>query len=376
MEPGNHPVLTAGQLAAKVCAAQGEAGAKGSICQLQRNVLLTKQVCRVQPSLRRYHPHHQADVSKQRCQHSPDSDTLYATKKAMYVTTSEFRYNIDDDNATKWGANYRTSIHRFDLSDVGAKYVASGQISGSVLNQFSKGEINDIFFVATTDGAPWWGNRDPSESKVTSLRTNRENRRLQRIGQVGNLGRDERIFAVRYRGSVAYVVTFRETDPLYIIDLSDPRNLKVTGELKIPGFSSYLHFVSRGRLLGVGQEVTTRGFTTGTKVSLFDVSNMTNPTELATWTLGGSYSNAEWDHRAFLYWQKLRIAVMPLNVYSGNRLFRGAIVQKVEDKNIREIGESSTSFPSTEGIIPAFCVTLLLESICGRCRARYCRSTS
>lgn len=267
-----------------------------------------------------------------------NSQTVYATKKSMYVTTSEFRFSDVSSSSSRWGANYQTSIHKFSLSNMGAQYVASGAISGSVINQFAMHELKDVFFIATTDGASWWSNRDLSRSKLTAFETDVKARALRKIGQVGNLGIGERIFAVRYRYDTAYVVTFREVDPLYIIDLSKPRDLKVTGELKIPGFSSYLHLVGPGRVLGVGREATPTGITTGAKVSLFDVSDKSKPKELSVWSLKGSYSDASWDHRAFLYWWKERIAVLPVSVYSATETFSGAIVLDISDKKITERG--------------------------------------
>lgn len=267
-----------------------------------------------------------------------NADTVYSTKKAMYVSTYEVNLDNFDSNSFRWGQEYRTSIHRFNLTNTGARYVASGSVAGSVLNQFSMHDYDDTFFVATTEGASWWGSRDTSKSKVTAFVPDVKTKTLRKVGEVGNLGVGERIFAVRFRNDVAYVVTFRQVDPLYIIDLSEPTNLRVTGELKIPGYSSYLHYVSNGRVLGVGREATLDGRTTGAKVSLFDVSNKSNPIELSTWTLEGSYSNAEWDHRAFLYWQQERVAVMPVSVYSYPNSFTGAIVLDVSDAKITERG--------------------------------------
>lgn len=267
-----------------------------------------------------------------------DADKVYATKTKMYVTTSEFQFGDISNSNSRWGANYQTSIHQFNLSSVGATFVASGRVTGSVIDQFAMSEINGILFIATTDGASWWSNRDLSESKVTAFKTYSKSRRMWKVGEVGNLGKGERIYAVRFKGTIAYIVTFRETDPLYIIDISDPRNMKAVGELKIPGFSSYLHVVSPGRLLGVGQEATLTGVTKGTKVSLFDVSDVTKPTEITTWVLEGAYSNVEWDHRAFLYWKKLQLAVMPVNVYYYRNSFYGAVVLKITDNKIEEIG--------------------------------------
>lgn len=267
-----------------------------------------------------------------------DADKVYATSKTMYVTTSEYYFDDVSTGSTRWGNEYQTSIHKFALSQTGATYVASGSVSGSLINQFAISEFEDTLFIATTNGALWWSSRDLSRSKVTAFRTDEKSRSLRRVGQVGNLGIGERIFSVRYIRDTAYVVTFREIDPLYIIDLSDPTKLRVTGELKIPGFSTYLHPVGPGRLLGVGQDATLGGRTTGAKVSLFDVSDKSKPKELSAWTLKGSYSDAEWDHRAFLYWTRERVAVMPVNVYASRNTFQGAIILDITPSEIKERG--------------------------------------
>eukprot|EP00178_Gracilaria_changii_P024993 TRINITY_DN75_c0_g2_i1.p1 TRINITY_DN75_c0_g2~~TRINITY_DN75_c0_g2_i1.p1 ORF type:complete len:668 (+),score=101.93 TRINITY_DN75_c0_g2_i1:188-2191(+) len=268
-----------------------------------------------------------------------EGDEIYSTASSLYVTTTEYRWDFFGfENNIRSGRDFRTSIHKFSLNNHGAQYVASGEVSGSVLNQFSMHDFNGYFFIATTDGAPWWGARDESSSKVTSFKTNTYSRSLQKVGEVGNLGRGERIFAVRYVKDTAYVVTFRQIDPLYIIDLSRPWWLRVTGELKIPGFSSYLHPISPGRILGVGQDATDEGRTTGAKVTLFDVSDKTNPTELSSWTLPGSRSTAEWDHRAFLYWEPEAVAVLPVSAYFSSERFVGSVVLEISSDYIQERG--------------------------------------
>ncbi|KAI0557986.1 hypothetical protein FGB62_243g022 [Gracilaria domingensis] len=271
-----------------------------------------------------------------------EGDEVYSTASSLYVTTTEYRWDFFGfENSLRSGRNFKTSIHKFSLNNNGANYVASGEVSGSVLNQFSMHETNGYFFIATTDGAPWWGARDASSSKVTSFEP--KFGALRQVGEVGNLGLGERIFAVRYVKDTAYVVTFRQIDPLYIIDLSKPQALKVTGELKIPGFSSYLHPISSGRILGVGQDATADGRTTGAKVTLFDVSDRTNPRELSSWTFPNSRTTAQWDHRAFLYWEPESVAVLPVSTNFGSARFVGSVVLEISDDNIEERGRITHS---------------------------------
>jgi hypothetical protein len=202
-----------------------------------------------------------------------------------------------------------TLIHQFALGDgTAANYVASGSVPGRLLNQFAMSEHNgDLRVATTTEG---WNFGEQSESAVYVLRPNGES--LDVIGSIGGLGKTETIRSVRFLGDTGYVVTFRQTDPLYVIDLTDPANPVLDGELKIPGYSAYLHPVGDGLLLGVGQDATETGQTLGTQLSLFDVTDPTNPQQIDTLQIGGS-SEVEWDHKAFLYWPEDGTIVLPVS---------------------------------------------------------------
>lgn len=206
-----------------------------------------------------------------------------------------------------------TRLHLFDLGPGGTTHRASGEVPGTLLNQFSMSLHDGTVRVATTAGQSWDGT---SESGVTVLRAMGD--RLEPIGAVGGLGRGETIHAVRFLGDRAYVVTFRQTDPLYTIDLSDPSAPRVTGELKITGYSAYLHPLGDGRLLGVGQEATLEGQVTGTQVSVFDVADPAAPTRLSQVMLPGAGSEAEWDHHAVLVHDGL--VVLPYERWSAPTL--------------------------------------------------------
>lgn len=203
-----------------------------------------------------------------------------------------------------------TLIHQFSLdAGTAASYVASGEVEGRLLNQFSMSEYNGDLRVATTTDD--WGNfGDQSDSTVFVLRPNGTD--LEQISSISGLGKGEQIQSVRFIDDVGYVVTFRQVDPLYVIDLSDPANPVLDGELKIPGYSAYLHPVGEGLLLGVGQDATDEGRATGTQLSLFDVSDPTDPQRISTLPIGGQ-SEVEWDHKAFLYWQPDGTIVLPVS---------------------------------------------------------------
>ena len=150
---------------------------------------------------------------------------------------------------------------------------------------------------------------------------------LETVGRVGDLGRGEEIYAVRFVGEVGFVVTFEQTDPLYALDLSDPADPRVTGELKIPGYSAYLHPVGGELLLGIGQSGTDSGQVTGSQASLFDVGDLSDPQRVDKLELArGQWSSsaAEFDHHAFAYVPDRELALVPVSSYGGER-FGGAV---------------------------------------------------
>ena len=262
-----------------------------------------------------------------------DGEMVYASPANLYVSQV-----MDDFDARREDAG--TVIHKFSLSDSGsADYEASGAVVGSPLNQYAFHEYDGRLFVATTSGE--WSD---SESFVTVLED--DGRALRQIGKVGDLGRGEDIYAVRYIGDKAYVVTFRQTDPLYVIDLSDPTDPTTEGELKITGYSAYLHPVGDDLLLGVGREATNRGRVTGAKVSLFDVSDPADPRTLDTLVVEGGSSEVEWDARAFLWWEPKKLAVVPVSDWNDS----GALALRVTaDAGSAEIEQVARITHETRG---------------------------
>jgi uncharacterized secreted protein with C-terminal beta-propeller domain len=252
-----------------------------------------------------------------------DADTVYASPTSVYVATGG-GWRVDN-----------TSIHRFDLAGPQrTDYRASGAVAGELLNQFSLSEYKGVLRVATTEGFA-----DDAQSHVTSLQP--RSGRLEKIGQVSGLGRGERIFAVRFIEDRGYVVTFRQVDPLYTLDLADPAHPRVRGELKILGYSAYLHPVGDHELLGIGQDASAQGARQGTQLSLFDVADPANPRLLHKVALGElTSSEAEYDHHAFLWWEPLRLAVVPVSDYEGGEPAQ-AIGFRVDRANgIAEIGRT------------------------------------
>ena len=262
-------------------------------------------------------------------------NTVYASTESIFVATQTWvdplLFEDDNDSWEKaWNAR-QTSIHRFAISGDGAAYTASGAVAGDVRNQFSFSEYNGHLRVITTTGESW------DESSETFVRVLREgDGELREVGSIGDMGNGEAVQSVRFVGDVGYVVTFRQVDPFYTLDLSDPENPRVVGELKIPGFSSYLHPIGNGRVLGVGSDGTDDGRIIGSKVSVFDVSDPANPKEVAVWTAPDGWTDVGWDHRSFLWWEAEQLAVIPVQIWSEN--WAGAVVLKVDGSTIREVG--------------------------------------
>lgn len=273
-------------------------------------------------------------------------DTVYASQDNLYVATQrwiDWGVIEDDEQAREEADAAVTHIHRFAVGGPGGpEYTASGAVSGYLLNQFAMSEHDGYLRVASTNAPPWgWWSED-TESRVDVLEQN--GRELRTAGSVGGLGPGERIFAVRFMGDTGYVVTFRQTDPLYTIDLSDPEDPKVMGELKILGYSAYLHPIGGGLLIGVGQDADERGVTRGTQVSIFDVSDLSDPVRLHQYTLAeSSSSEVEFDHRAFLYWPATETLVLPVGWGDDGgegywEWFSGAKVLKAGEGGIEDLG--------------------------------------
>ncbi len=255
-----------------------------------------------------------------------DGQQIYASAKHLYVAIGAWQDPMiftGDSIVPSNQADATTTIHRFSYDGNAADYTATGEVTGSLLNDFSMSEHDGVLRVATTAGTPW-GATEESESFVTTLAATGQD--LAQVGRVGGLGKGERIYAVRFIGTNGYVVTFRQTDPLYVLDLADPAQPKVTGELKINGYSAYLHPLSDGRLLGVGQDASDQGRVTGAQVSIFDVSDPAAPTRSSVYTTGSGQLNAEYDYKAFLYWQPEELVLLPATSYGENgRPFNGVI---------------------------------------------------
>lgn len=253
-----------------------------------------------------------------------DGDLVYASTDRLYVATTRGGW-------ASWGRGpagsgdpdeVRTELHGFDTSGGAATtYLASGEVDGFLLGRWALSARDGRLRVATTTGAfladPQSG-QEQSQSWVTVLEE--RDGELVQVGQVGGLGVGETIRSVRWFDDVATVVTFRQTDPLYVVDLSDPAAPAVTGELKVPGYSAYLHPLGEDRLLGVGQDATAEGRTTGVLVQTFDLADRTAPAQVSTWTEADTWTAVEGDSRQLTYLPDRRTALLPIDTVEGSGL--------------------------------------------------------
>jgi hypothetical protein len=253
-----------------------------------------------------------------------DGNLVYANGTSLYVANDN-RWRVHPLFLPRGAASPPappTELYQFDTSGTGPpRYLAAGTVPGWLINEYALSEWSGNLRVATTvspvasvaggvtSGQDTSG-QDTSSSTVYLLR--RSGATLGQIGTVGGLGKGQRIYAVRFDGPVGYVVTFRQTDPLYVLDLRDPAHPAVTGTLEINGYSAYLHPAGNGRLIGVGQAADAAGHVQGAQVSLFDVANPAAPRLVARHQVRYARSSVEFDPHAFLYWPATGLVVVPI----------------------------------------------------------------
>jgi len=233
------------------------------------------------------------------------SGNLYVSLNNIYLTFPV--WGTDILGREVWDSP-RTSIHRIHIEGDEIEYMASGEVPGMVLNQFSMDEYDSHFRVATTT----WGETTGNHVYILDMD-------LNIVGSVEDLAPGETIYSARFMGERGYLVTFKQVDPLFVIDLSDPNHPRELGYLKVTGYSDYLHPYDETHIIGVGKETTDAGefaWYQGVKISLFDVSDVGNPQEISKLEIGdrGTDSPVLWDHKAFLFDKSRNLMVMPILV--------------------------------------------------------------
>ncbi len=224
----------------------------------------------------------------------------------------------------------KTVIQKISIDKGIIEYKTKGEVPGSLLNQFSMDESGDYFRVATTSQF-WTINSNIQYNNVYIMDSD-----LKIAGKLEKIAPDERIYSTRFIGNRLYMVTFKRMDPLFVIDLTYPNNPQVLGQLKIPGFSDYLHPYDENHIIGVGKETAENEWggvsIKGVKLSLFDVSDVNDPKQIDTYEIGkaGSDSEALQDHKAFLFDKKKNLLVIPVREVTGKEQYDSRYGQTVQ----------------------------------------------
>jgi inhibitor of cysteine peptidase len=238
------------------------------------------------------------------------SNNIYVSTDNLYIT----HMKSQPDTGLLDGAENvyveKTVIHRIGIQGQDLKYKARGEVPGRVLNRYSMDEYNGNFRIATTKGWSWSSGEGQSKNIVSVL-----DMALETTGILDNIAPGEQVYSARFMGAKCYLVTFRQVDPFFVIDLHDANNPEILGELKIPGYSSYLHPYDENHIIGLGKNGSL------IKLALFNVTDVKNPTELDSVTVGSSYSDSPAldDPHAFMFSREKNLLVIPITGYDYNR---------------------------------------------------------
>ena len=234
---------------------------------------------------------------------------MYVSEDYVYLAKHHYIVTVDG-SGRNWFPN--TVVHKIAISEGRINYVASGIVPGWILNQFSMDEHRGYFRIATTTGQRWG---DESKNNVYVM-----NKDMETVGKLEGLAPGETIYSARFFGNRCYLVTFKKIDPFFVIDLRNPESPKVLGKLKIPGFSTYLHPYDENHVIGIGKDADDQGsfaWFQGLKMSLFDVTNVYRPKEVAKIDIGdrGTHSEALYDHKAFLFDRSKDLLIIPVQLH-------------------------------------------------------------
>lgn len=249
-----------------------------------------------------------------------NTQEIYMSKQHLYLVYSSYEYNPGLLGKSSFNQNNQiTKIHKIEVDNDSIRYLASGKVQGRLLNQFSMDEHQNHFRIATTTGYSW-NDDNPSMNHVYIL-----DNELTVVSSITNIAPGEQIYSARFMGDTAFLVTFKNTDPFFTLDLSDPENPMLLGELKLPGFSDYLHPYDEHHIIGIGKDTVASNnpnfaWYQGVKLALFNVSDLSNPVLVDTEIIGdrGSYTPVLSDHHALLFNKQKNLLVLPVSVYEIN----------------------------------------------------------
>lgn len=263
------------------------------------------------------------------------AQNVYMSLDNLYITAMTGSYNrtfvIDNEYVSS------TSIYKFSIKNNNTEFIAKTELKGTTLNQFSMDEYNGYFRVTLNN------NTDNSLYILDN--------KMDVVGKIDGIAKGEKLYSTRFIKDRAYMVTFKTVDPLFVIDVKDPTNPKILGELKIPGYSSYLHEYDENHIIGIGQDTTevydkdstgkiinTRYIINGMKMAIFDVTDVNNPVQQFSTKIGNrnTYSDVLYNHKAFLFSKEKNLLAFPVDIYNEN-------VSISTDENRSETASPTTS---------------------------------
>ncbi|MGB5823266.1 MAG: beta-propeller domain-containing protein [Proteocatella sp.] len=308
-----------------------------------------------------------SNVKAQRVNYLGNAQNLYMANDSMYVSylNSDFLYypmfaepkieasgdvlNETIDIMPPIEYREKTIIKKFDVKDTSIKYSSEASIEGTLINQFAMDQSSGYFRVAYT--------KDQSSGSMVSV----FDKTMKEVGKLSGIAPGEKIYSVRFMGDKLYLVTFKQIDPFFVIDVSKPELPKILGYLKIPGYSDYLHSYDENHILGFGKAVTVTGENirdAGMKIAMFDVTDFSNPKQISSVIIGSMGTNSEvlHNHKALMYNREKNYLGFPITVAQAKRgpdnyfysdyVFQGGYVYDIKDDYMLQFKGSMTHIPS------------------------------
>lgn len=284
-----------------------------------------------------------------------NGDNIYASTSNLYIALTSYPHMqplLEDSANPQTRPEIKTEIYRFALQGASSTYTGRGTVPGTILNQFSMDEHKGYFRIATTTGELWGQGQDVSKNHIYVL-----DAELKSAGKVENIAPGEKIYSTRFMGDRAYMVTFRNVDPFFVIDLKNPQKPAILGKLKIPGYSDYLHPYDENHIIGFGKDTVEmkgwdgepQAFYQGLKIAIFDVTNVSQPVEMSKVVIGDRGTDSEIlnNHKALLFSKEKNLMAFPVTLMEktpgakdkhntpayGSFSFQGAYIYNIDLKN-------------------------------------------